>query len=61
TDAAVQNAFGPRETEPQFLAALDKNAECPRSNYPMWWFCKNLSCAPAILITVWSPPSGVGN
>ena len=27
TDAAVQNAFGPRETEPQFLAALDRRSD----------------------------------
>ncbi|MEI7941387.1 MAG: hypothetical protein WCK27_32320, partial [Verrucomicrobiota bacterium] len=29
TDAAAQNAFGTRETEPQFLAALDKNVRAP--------------------------------
>ena len=29
TDAAAQNVFGPRETEPQFLAALDKNVRAP--------------------------------
>jgi len=28
-DAAAQNVFGPRETEPQFLAALDKNVGAP--------------------------------
>ena len=29
TDAAALNVFGPRETEPQFLAALDKNVRAP--------------------------------
>ena len=29
TDAAAQNVFGTRETEPQFLAALDKNVRAP--------------------------------
>ena len=29
TDAAAQNVFGLRETEPQFLAALDRNVRAP--------------------------------
>jgi len=29
TDAAALNVFGPRETEPQFLAVLDKNVRAP--------------------------------
>jgi len=33
--AAAQNVFGTRETEPQFLAALDENVRAP----------KNVSCA----------------
>jgi hypothetical protein len=35
TDAAAQNDCGTRQTEPQFLAALDKNVRAP----------KNLRCA----------------
>ena len=31
TAAAAQNVFGARETEPQFLAALDKNVRAPKS------------------------------
>ena len=33
TDAAAQNVFGTRETEPQFLAALDKNVRAPMTQY----------------------------
>ena len=31
TDAAAQNVFGTRETEPQILAVLDKNVRAAKS------------------------------
>ena len=45
TDAASQNVSGTRETEPQFLAALDKNVRAPITQ---WCFLETLRCSRAV-------------